>query len=1104
MEAAVMELSEYLLETLREDGELILYRGRHPSRIDAGLPPVLVVAPASERPPLGSLRRMEHEYALRAELDPGWAVRPVALAPHQGRTMLVLTDPGGEPLDRLLGRPLEPAPFLRVAIALSSALGHLHGRGLIHKDLKPAHVLVHPATGRAWLMGFGVASRLPRERQAPEPPEFIAGTLAYMAPEQTGRMNRSIDSRSDLYALGVTLYEMLTGSLPFTAADPMAWVHCHIARQPVPPGERLTDVPAPVSAIIVKLLAKTAEERYQTAAGVEADLRIGDLTFGAYCCAHLNTNLLAAGDPLGEVQREAEHGLAFAQKMRFGLVIDITATQLGLVRTLRGLTPKFGSFDDEHFDELRVERRFASNPELARAECWYWIRKMQARFFAGDYAAAVEASLKAQRLLWTSPSLLETAEYCFYGALSRAASCDSATAGQRQQDVAALAAHHRQLQLWAEHCPENFENRAALVAAEIARIEGHDADAMRLYEQAIRSARDNGFVHNEAIAYECASAFYRARGFDQFAELYLRNARYGYLRWDAEGKVRQLDQIYPQLREEQPVAGPKSTIGTPVEHLDLATVIKVSQAVSGEIVLENLIGTLMRTALEHAGAERGLLILPRGDELRIEAEATTNGDTVVVRLREAPVAAAALPEAIVRYVVRTQESVVLDDASAEHPFAADAYLRWHHARSMLCVPLLKQATLIGVLYLENSLARGAFTPARVAVLTLLASEAAVSLENTRLYRELTERDARIRRLVEANIIGIVFWNLEGRIIEANDAFLRMVGYGREDLVSGRVRWRELTPDQWREADDQALAELAATGTCAPREKEYVRQDGSRVPVLVGAALLEGRRDEGLAFVLDLTERQRAEEAWHQAQAELAHITRVMTMGELASSIAHEVNQPLAALVTNANAGLRWLVRDPPDLEEARECLRRIIRDGHRAGEVITRIRSLVKKSAPAKARLDLNDTIQEVLLITDAEARRHRVFVRTELAAALPPVRGDRVQLQQVILNLVMNGIEAMKEVTDRPRELRIRSRPEASSHVLVAVQDRGIGLDEQRLERVFEAFYTTKPEGMGMGLSISRSIIEAHGGRLWPTAHRDYGATFQFTVPTEGESQPV
>jgi PAS domain S-box-containing protein len=537
----------------------------------------------------------------------------------------------------------------------------------------------------------------------------------------------------------------------------------------------------------------------------------------------------------------------------------------------------------------------------------------------------------------------------------------------------------------------------------------------------------------------------------------------------------------------------------PVEHLDLATVINVSQAVSSEIVLENLIDTLMRTAIEHAGAERGLLMLPRGDELRIEAEATTSGDRVIVRLREASVAAAARPESIVQYVVRTQQSVVLDDASAQHLFSADVYLRQHHPRSVLCVPLLKQATLIGALYLENHLAPHVFTPARVAVLTLLASEAAISLENTRLYRELAERDARIRRLVEANIIGIVIWNFDGRILEANDAFLRMVGYSREDLLSGRVSWRGVTPDTWRAADERALA---ATGICEPFEKEYVRQDGSRVPVLVGAALLEGRRDEGVAFVLDLTERKRAEAAWHQAQAELAHVTRVMTMGELASSIAHEVNQPLAALVTNANAGLRWLTGDLPDLEEARACLRRIIRDGHRAGDVITRMRSLVRKSPPAKARLDLNDTVQDVLLITEAEARRHRVMVRTDLAAALPPVWGDRVQVQQVILNLVMNGIEAVSEVTDRPRELLIRSRPEGSSHVLVAVQDRGIGLDEQSLERVFEAFYTTKPEGMGMGLSISRSIIEAHGGRLWASRNVGPGVTVQFTLPLPGAPQ--
>src|ERR1700755_1641770 len=186
---------------------------------------------------------------------------------------MVLDDPGGEPLDRLLGGPMEVGRFLRLAIAVTSALGKLHQRGLVHKDIKPANILLNEATGEVRLTGFGIASRFARERQSPHPPETIAGTLAYMAPEQTGRMNRSVDARSDLYALGVTLYQMLTGVLPLTAADPMEWVHCHIARKPVPPGERLETGPAPVSAIIMKLLAKTPEDRYQAAGGVERDLR---------------------------------------------------------------------------------------------------------------------------------------------------------------------------------------------------------------------------------------------------------------------------------------------------------------------------------------------------------------------------------------------------------------------------------------------------------------------------------------------------------------------------------------------------------------------------------------------------------------------------------------------------------------------------------------------------------------------------------------------------------------------------------------------------------------------------------------------------------------
>jgi PAS domain S-box-containing protein len=1829
----VIELSRYVLQALRKDEEFILYRGR--SKEDASQ--VLVLSPVAEYPTPESLKRLEHECSLREELHPAWAARPITMARHWDRTVLVLEDPGGVPLDQLLGHPLDLAFYLRMAIGLSKVVDHLHQRGVIHKDIKPANVLVNSVTGQCWLRGFGIASRLPRERQSAETPEFIAGTLAYMAPEQTGRMNRSIDSRSDLYSLGVTLYEMLTGSLPFTASDPMEWVHCHIARQPEPPGARLNNIPAPVSAIIMKLLAKTAEERYQSAGGAESDLRrclaeweahcridefplgehdtpnrllipeklygraseieslltsfdrvvasgtpelvlvsgysgigkssvvnelhkvlvptrglfasgkfdqykrdipyatlaqafqslirsllgqseaelhnwrdairealgpngqlmvdlipelkliigeqppvpdlllqdaqgrfrlvfrrfigvfarrehplalflddlqwidaatldllehlltrpdvqhlmligayrdnevspshplirkleairqaaaivheiilaplgredlgrliadflhgepgrvmplaqlvhektagnpffaiqflsalaeegllvfdhdggrwswdltriqakgytdnvvelmvgklnrlpvetqrtlqefaclgnnaeistlsivhetseqevytdlweavrlefivrldgsykfvhdrvqeaayslipeelraeahlrigrlltahtppekreeeifeivnqinrgaalinsqdererlaelnlvagkrakastayasalnyliagaalladdswerrhefifplelnraecefltgelaaaeerltllssraantvelatvacvrvdlyttlgqsdravavcldylrkmgvewsphpteeegrreyeriwsrlgsraveelielplmsdpaslatldvlakvlaaalytdanllylaicrmvnlslergnsdgscfayvwlgmiagphfgnynagfrfgrlgyelvekrglkrfrartyscfgcdvmpwrkhfracrdllrrafeaaneTGDLTFAAYSCYHLNTNLLAAGDPLAEVQREAENGLEFAKKARFGLVIDVITGQLGLIRTLRGLTPKFGSFDDEQFDEVQFERHLASDPVLVLPECWYWIRKLQARFFVGDYGSAVAASLRAQRLLWVAASLFETMEYHFYGALSHAACCDSAFPDRHRQHFEALSAHHRQLEIWAENCPENFENRAALVSAEIARIEGRQINAENLYEQAIRSAQANGFVHNEGLANELAGRFYMARGFERIAHTYLRDARYCYVRWEAVGKVRHLDELYPQLREEEPVPGPTSTIGTPVEHLDLATVIKVSQAVSGEIVLEKLIDTLMRTAVEHAGAERSLLLLPRGVEQRIEAEATTSGETIIVRLGEASVAQAAVPESIVHYVVRTKESVILDDASAQPPFSGDTYIRQQHARSILCLPLINQAKLIGVLYLENNLAPHVFTPARIAVLKLLASQAAISLENTRLYRDLEKREAKIRRLVDANIMGIFIWNIEGQIIEANQAFLHMVNYSREDLVAGRLSWRSLTPPEWRDVTERGLVQLKVTGILQPYEKEYFRNDGSRVPVLVGSAVFEKGQDEGVSFVLDLSEQKRAEEALRrsqahlaEAQAELAHVTRVTALGELTASIAHEVNQPLAGMLTNANAGLRWLTGDPPNLSEAGEAIRRIIRDGRRAGDVISRMRSLFKKVGTAKDRLDLNEAIEEVVILTQSEARRNNLALRTELAADLPPVMGDRVQLQQVVVNLILNAIEAMATVEDPARDLVITTQRGEGDEIRVAVRDSGIGLDPLNVERIFDAFHTTKPGGLGMGLSISRSIVESHGGRLWAESNDGPGATFQFTL---------
>jgi len=255
-----------------------------------------------------------------------------------------------------------------------------------------------------------------------------------------------------------------------------------------------------------------------------------------------------------------------------------------------------------------------------------------------------------------------------------------------------------------------------------------------------------------------------------------------------------------------------------------------------------------------------------------------------------------------------------------------------------------------------------------------------------------------------------------------------------------------------------------------------------------------------AAIASLFERKRAEEALRQAQANLAHVSRVMTLGELTASISHEVNQPLAAVVTNGQICLRLLALETPRPDEMRAAVERIVRDANRASEVIQRIRALAKRSEPQMVSLDINDVIREAIPLVQREVFIHGASLRTELASALPPVLGDRVQLQQVVINLLMNGVEAMAPITDRPREILIRSQREAGQ-VHVAVRDSGIGIDSETAERLFSAFFTTKPSGMGMGLSISRSIIRAHGGRLWVSPNADHGAAFQFTVPIDGQS---
>jgi PAS domain S-box-containing protein len=483
-------------------------------------------------------------------------------------------------------------------------------------------------------------------------------------------------------------------------------------------------------------------------------------------------------------------------------------------------------------------------------------------------------------------------------------------------------------------------------------------------------------------------------------------------------------------------------------------------------------------------------------------------------------------------------------------------------------------------------------------------------------------EAKIRRLVEANVVGIVMFTLEGEITGANDAFLELVQYRREDLDSGRVRWKDLTPAEWHDRDERAIADLKATGIFHPFEKEYFRKDGSRVPLVIGGALFERGRNEGVAFIIDLSEQKRAEralrrseaflaegqrlgqigsyswrvatgeitwseqlyrmyeleiglpvtpelirtrvhpedltlyekmveqapsggndfewqyrlmmpdqsikylhavaratrdqdgqleyiaaiqdvtvrrlaeEARDKARSELANVAKVMSLGTLAASIAHEINQPLSGIVTNASTCQRMLGAVPPNIDGALETARRTIRDANRASDVITRLRALFDRKVTATESVDLNEATRAVIALSLSGLERSEVAVRAELADNLAPVTGDRIQLQQVILNLLRNAADAMSVIDDRPRELLIRTERDEGNQVRLSVKDSGIGFDPQAAGRLFEAFYTTKTDGMGMGLSISRSIIEAHQGRLWATANDGPGSTFSFAIP--------
>lgn len=361
--------------------------------------------------------------------------------------------------------------------------------------------------------------------------------------------------------------------------------------------------------------------------------------------------------------------------------------------------------------------------------------------------------------------------------------------------------------------------------------------------------------------------------------------------------------------------------------------------------------------------------------------------------------------------------------------------------------------------------------------------------------ELRRTSAELRAILDASPVGMVLMRADWSVLRCNAAFERLFGWRADDVIGRRTPLTDVIAQH---------ATTVSNSHGSPIQIRLTRKNGSEFDATLACAPMtdeEGQPAGLVANIVDISDHKRAEATLRKAEAELAHVTRLTTIGEMATSIAHEINQPLTAIVANATASQNWLLKSeaPGGFERVRDALTDIVTDGHRAAEVIQRVRQFVTKSDPKKGDLDLNEVIHDVVTLLRGELQAQRVEFALSLDRVLPLVLADRMQLQQVIINLVINGVESMAGIADRPRELIIRSEA-CGDRVAVAIQDSGVGVDMRHIDHVFDAFFTTKPRGMGMGLSISRSIIEGHGGQLWARPNADYGATFQFALPARHE----
>ncbi|SIO54268.1 Predicted ATPase [Paraburkholderia phenazinium] len=710
----------------------------------------------------------------------------------------------------------------------------------------------------------------------------------------------------------------------------------------------------------------------------------GDLTFAIYSRRHLATNLLFCGAPLSDAQSTVEEGLVLARQANFAIVIDAFVAQAWFINAMRGAPVDLGISEDCPDYAALLENSLGGKFYRDIAAFAFWTYQLQVAYNFRDFETALRAEENANRIAWSSRSFLEIAEFNFYSALLRLAMARHSTVEEKEVHLRIANDRLSIVTKWSSNCPSNFLSREKLIQGELAYVENRILDAQSLYEAAIQLSTESDALHLQGLSCELAAHFCAAQRWHTAEQGYMKRAWNAYACWGADSMLRRIEQKFAYLK---PTA---ETAVTP-EHLvrgyqfDARAMLRAAQALSSEISLARLIHVLLENVQQYAGADRAVLCLLMDGILTVAAQATYSRSTADVRMERGVASPEILPTAIAYFTLRTQESLVLRDAREDPHYGVDVYIIERQPRSILCVPLVKQGKLLGLLYMENSLIAGIFTVDNVQMLEVLASQAAISLENVRLYEDLQTENL-MRAATESNL--------------------------------------------------------------------------------------------------------------RETQERLDKVAKLTAMGELVASIVHEVSQPLSAIGTCSRAALRWLNRETPDIGEVRGMLDQISADSMRAANIVTSLRAMTKRTAPRLDTLDVNEAIREVLGLVRGQLRNGGIVVRGNFDSGSLNVRGDRILLQQVLMNLVVNACEAMSDTGQREKVIEIKTRMDEENTLWVAVSDTGHGIAAESAPALFDSFFTTKDSGMGMGLSICKSIVEAHGGSIEAVSDVLGGACFQFSVP--------